>query len=74
MLTISRIIGAVRYSTLSFLSSFQTSVAISKAVSCEAPVSSIKVLAIFASSKGSILSLEVLTFKVILARYLLAAS
>ena len=72
--TISLIIGAVRYSTLSFLSSFQTSVAISKAVSWEAPVSSTKVLAIFAMSNGSILSLEERTFKVVFAKYLLAAS
>ena len=74
MLTISLIIGAVKYSTFNFLSSFQVSVAISKAVSWLAPVSSIKVFAILDKSNASIVSLEVRTFNWVLAKYLLAIS
>ena len=74
VLTISRIIGAVKYSTFSFFSSFHTSEAIWKAVSWLAPVSSVNVFAILDKSNGSILSLEVRTFKVVFAKYLFAAS
>ncbi len=72
--TTSLIIGAVRYSTFSFLSSFHTSDAISSATSGEAPASLIRFSSIFFWSKVSILSLEVLTLSLLAARYLSARS